>query len=335
MKNPIRIDHLLLRLLLGRRWQEKLWVTKKDQSNLINQVEFFFPQVLSEAYHLKPLSVCTQTYNPSLNPGLVKIENDYLLIARSSRLRCYNDIQFIENERGIEDINYLHYLNADLQTLECTQLDEELLRKQGLCISGCLSDVRLFLWQGGLWGIGAALRLYQGKEITSQVLCRIENHAIVQATAFDSPLGMRLEKNWSPLVHDGDLYLIYSFEPFCIAKVDKTTLNINISPKIRPTHRVRGGTPFIEYGNVYLGLVHHSPIMRNGKRSYTHSFVTLTKQLHLLEISEPFFLSRRGIEFAAGINKTSDGIIISYGIGDRASRLLHIPETALERYLTY
>lgn len=333
MKNPIRIDHFLLRLIFGRKWREKLWMSKKDKVEIVGQLMTLSAKVLTETYGLHPIKISTSGFNPSVNPGFVKTEDGYLMLSRSSRLRCYNDIDYIENEKGIDDINYLYHLNPELQVISSTPLDESLLRELDPTVKHVISDTRIFYWRNQVWGIGAISRKIGAQEVAAQTLCRIENAKVVEVFFLDSPVGGRLEKNWIPIVEDDELRFIYSFTPINLLRFkDGAAHPEKKLNKIRE-HDVRGGTPLIEYGDYLLGLAHSAPNMWNGKRSYTHSFILFSKKLELLEVSEPFFLQRKGLEFAVGICKTTDGILISYGAADRSCQFLNIPDHVIERYL--
>ena len=333
LKNPIRIDHLLMRLIFGRRWRDKLWITKKDKAEIVGRIAMASAKVLTDVYDLKPIKIATVGKNPSVNPGLLQTDTGYLMIARSSRLRCYNDVDYIENKAGIDDINYLYTLDKEFQVISHSALDETLLREKGYCIRHCMSDSRLFYWNEQVWAIGAALRLKDGKEIVSQIMYRIEGAVVVDAIAFDSPTQDIHEKNWTPVLKEGVLRFIYSYLPPNILRVDGRDIVLEGPLRKIQGHDARGGTPLVEYANGYLCLVHQAPNMWNGKRSYTHSFVYFSKDLELLEVSEPFYLQRRGLEFAAGIAKVDGGIVVSYGVADRACMVLQIPDRVMQRYL--
>ena len=264
----------------------------------------------------------------------VKARSGYLMIARSSRLRCYDDVDYIENRAKIDDVNYIYTLDNAFKVINSSALDERFLWAAGFCIKHCMSDTRLFYWQDKLWGIGAAAQLEGQKEVVKQVLFCIEKNTVVDAISLDSPTGFSLEKNWTPIVQEGVLNLVYSFSPLNLIKIEVRTAVVQGSLRKITNHDARGGTQLIEYQGGYLGLVHQAPNMWNGRRSYTHSFVWLSKNLELLEISEPFYLQRKGLEFAAGICSDEGGIIVSYGVADRACRILIIPDRVIERYLT-
>jgi len=256
------------------------------------------------------------------------------MLARSSRLVCYNDIEYIENDQGFADLNFIYTLDKNFQVLNASPLDESLLHEMDPTFHNVIGDVRLFHWQDNLWGIGATARIKDGKQFWSQTLCQIENSKIVKAFFFDSPTGVSLEKNWTPVVQQEDLYFVYSYSPTNILKFANGALTPLKPLRKTRDHSIRGGTPLITYGEHYLGLAHTEPNMWNGKRSYTHCFALFNRDLALLEISEPFYLQRKGIEFAAGICKTDDGILVSYGAAERSCRFMHITDHIIDRYLT-
>jgi hypothetical protein len=310
-----------------------LWSTKRDQELLAGRVAMASANVLKRTYSLSPIQLPTSGHNPSVNPGLIETKDGYLVIARSSRLRCYDDVDYIENKEKVDDINYLYRLDSNLQVISSQPLDEQLLRMEGHSIRHCMSDTRLFFWKNQLWAIGAAARIKEKQEVISQILFRIENNAVVEAIPLDSPIGSALEKNWTPVIKQGDLKLIYSFTPLNVINITEGKAAIDGIFKRIKFHDARGGTPLIEYKGGFIGLVHQEPNMWNGRRSYTHSFAWFSKDLELLEISEPFYLQRKGLEFAAGICNVKDGILVSYGVADRACMLMHIPDEVISDYL--
>lgn len=309
-------------------------MSKRDKADLAGRIAMASAQVLTRAYGLRPIKISTSGFNPSINPSIVKTPSGYLMIARASRLRCYNDVDYVENSAGVGDINYLYTLDSDFRVLTSAPLDELLLREKGFCIGHCLSDARLFYWGHGLWGIGAAAQQFEKRKIVKQVLFRIEGNRVSDVIPLDSPAGFALEKNWTPVLEGGLLRLIYSFSPLNILRIEGRRAVLENDFQRITHHDARGGTQLIEYQGGYLGLVHQAPNMWNGKRSYTHSFVWFTKELKLLEISEPFYIQRKGLEFAAGICAAEGGVIVSYGAADRECMILKIPNHVIETYLT-
>jgi hypothetical protein len=90
----------------------------------------------------------------------------------------------------------------------------------------------------------------------------------------------------------------------------------------------------VPFSGGYLSAVHAAPINYKGARLYTHHFIFFDKHLDVIEIGKPFFLEHVGIEIVAGIVAKDDGVMISYAVGDRLSRLLQIPKHVIEKFLS-
>lgn len=59
----------------------------------------------------------------------------------------------------------------------------------------------------------------------------------------------------------------------------------------------------------------------------------MNKNFEIIEISEPFFIQKRGIEFACGLIWDGDDLLVSYGVADRAAFYARIQIKSLKKYL--
>ena len=140
------------------------------------------------------------------------------------------------------------------------------------------------------------------------------------STIFPSPLKLKEEKNWVPLVIGEDLYFAYSVDPLVLFKFTGEGLIYGSKkPSSHENIRLRGGTQFVHWKDgLYLGIAHQQRI-KTHKFHYLHEFAVFdSKQMKMIETSEPFFLHKRGIEFAAGIMRCGNSMVISYGVSDAA-----------------
>ena len=87
-------------------------------------------------------------------------------------------------------------------------------------------------------------------------------------------------------------------------------------------------------GEGYISIAHFPPIVTD-RLYYRHAFVYYDSSLMPIDISVPFFLLRKGIEFAAGIAVENDHIVISFGVGDQASYISRFPKEELKHYLLH
>ena len=62
---------------------------------------------------------------------------------------------------------------------------------------------------------------------------------------------------------------------------------------------------------------------------YTHNFLVLDDEFDIFEISEPFFIERSGIEYAGGLVASDSGVYVTYGVADRVSKCIFLPNNVL------
>jgi hypothetical protein len=332
----IRIDYLLLRLILGRRYREKTWANKRDILELQNSTLISSTPVLADVWSLEPVKYHIDSVYPCFNPSIVSTNSGYKLISRSSNLINLNDGNYVRKGSPHETINYLVDLDHDLNVIGQCRLDDSLIRQPGAVAEFGIEDCRLFRWNQSIWLCGAANHpLSKNRLGVKQVLCKLESNSIVEAKTIDSPHSRPVEKNWAPIPLDDELVLAYRLSPIEIVRVKGSTITYDrTQDKIDNDFILRGGTPFIKWRNIFLGVAHSQRIRYQGKLYYMHYFICLNDELELLETSQPFFIQRKGIEFATGIEITNNGILLSYGVADRAGRLIRIPDSIIEKYVT-
>jgi len=162
---------------------------------------------------------------------------------------------------------------------------------------------------------------------------------------FDTRIENQDEKNWVPFLMNEDLYLIYSFCPFVVLKVESLQYNRQIvnysyatidkdvqNTKIEyPDYDgklsdIRGGSMAVrnnwdELG--WIGIAHrrwHNDIYYSF--FYTFLFDEQYKVFRLERMSAPFKIGNSKIEFASGLNIKDDDIEIYYGVDDKYCRRL-------------
>lgn len=334
MKHSFRIDHAFLYLLLGRRWRDKVWTPRSDARALKTQLIVSSTPFISHCDSVTRIKLDLGLPNHPFNPGLLKLKNGFLMTVRCRASNCFNDHTFINNRNSPIDVSYLIYLDEELQVTHKLILDETIFLQEGASWRAPIEDIRLFWWNDAVWMIGAIYEKSGGK--IQQVICEIQDNAITKYRVLPSPVGQHIEKNWIPVPRDGKLNLIYSFDPYQVMSMDSLTSPL-VAPDIQADdgdHPFRGGTPLVPYGTGYIGLVHSAPLDYRNARLYTHHFVFFNQNLQLAEIGRPFFFEHQGVEFAAGIVAEEKGILISYAVGDRVTRLMKIPHAVIERFLS-
>jgi len=334
MKRSFRIDHAFLRLIFGKRWREKVWASAADAKALQTQIAISGTPFMQDFPGVARIKLNLGLDNHPFNPGLLKLADGYLMTVRSRASNCFNDRTFVENPHSPVDVNYLIYLDEQLQVIQKVVLDESIFLRDDSTWTPPIEDIRLFAWHRELWAMAAVCDRNARK--IEQVLARIENNTLVEYQVLRSPCNQSVEKNWIPVSQNDQLKLIYSFDPCVLMTMDSPRGQLQSGHVVANAsdHPFRGGTPLIPYGSGYIGLVHSAPMEYRGARLYTHHFVLFSKDLQLAEIGRPFFFEHQGVEIAAGIAAQQDGILISYAVGDRVTRLMQIPNVVIERFLS-
>lgn len=117
MKTSFRIDHIFLRLVFGRRWREKVWASKADITRLQAQITATTTPFLCNFDSIKRIKLSLDAPNQVFNPGLLKIQEGYLATVRSQAKNVFNDRVSFNNPDAPNDVNYLVWLDEDLQVV--------------------------------------------------------------------------------------------------------------------------------------------------------------------------------------------------------------------------
>jgi hypothetical protein len=142
-----------------------------------------------------------------------------------------------------------------------------------------------------------------------------------------------MEKSWIPMVKDGRLFIVYSFDPIVVYEYLDGAIVLRLGlPEQARAFVVRGGTQLIPWRGNFVGLV-HSRVPHPNKLYYTHAFVVLDDKFELVEMSEPFFLQRRGLEFACGLIEFNGDLLVSYGVSDRAAAFCILPFKPISQWV--
>lgn len=337
MKTSFRIDHIFLRLIFGRRWREKVWASKADITELQAQITASTTPFLVDFTGVKRTKLYFDTPNQVFNPTIIKFQDGYLMAARCSSSNVFNDRYTIHNPNAPYDANYLVWLDENLSIIKQEIIDETIFSQDGGVWTPPVEDIRLFCWGDEVWAMAAIFD--RGVEKIEQAIFQLLGNKVVQYQVLRSPLSRKVEKNWIPVPFNNELKIIYSFEPLEIwtmespmQKVDPKKLSSEgLSTN---THPYRGGSPLVPFAEGYLSVVHAAPLRYKGARLYTHHFILFDKHLNVVEIGRPFFIEHIGIEIVSGIVAKDDGVMISYAVGDRLSRLLQIPKHVIEKFLS-
>jgi len=235
--------------------------------------------------------------------------------------------------------NFCSVLDAgSLLPFEFTEMKENAERMNLTCHGGSiygLEDIRLYEYCGELRFIATSVN-YSGVGHNRMICGKydIENQEFVDCSVLLPPGTNRwLEKNWIPIVYEGyegyegyevnvnegnvkegKEMFIYKWHPYQVGVLEpyfceeKQTYVKELNIKIEWQHqtqmfsKIRGSTPFVDYIEGFIGVVHFSYESQNWcPRNYYHMLVLLDKKTLLpLKYSEYFYFNDTSIEFCIG-----------------------------------
>jgi glycosyltransferase involved in cell wall biosynthesis len=144
-----------------------------------------------------------------------------------------------------------------------------------------------------------------------------------------------IEKSWLPFSHDGELLLIYSYEPFLVLKVDvdetdgilhtaKCTEHCRYPLAVRSA-KWRGNAPPVTLPDGRMLMLVHELAYRDADNVYLHRFVELDpKSLRPIHYSEAFSFDHQGVEYALGLITHGEHLIASFGYEERESHWIEL-----------
>lgn len=272
------------------------------------------------------------------NPSVITKKDKLIFTARESNSSLVEESSVPENfnYNKLINKNYIltYSLNGDLEWAK--ELDDsEIKRVSGEIYYG-IEDIRLFEHKNKICGIATHITIKDNLgELgysANQVSFEIDGNTITNPYVWQSPLNKRLDKNWSPLIKEEELFFLYKIKPITVLKIENGNGKLIKGSLSNEDPQIYGGTPFVEINGNYLCVAHY-PRIKNGKYYYLHSFIIVNKSFEIIEISEPFFIKRRGIEFAVGLAIYDQNLILSYGVADRAAYFSKISIHELRKHL--
>jgi hypothetical protein len=155
------------------------------------------------------------------------------------------------------------------------------------------------------------------------IMCEYNNCLVA-----NPPYDTICEKNWIPLVKNGEEFFIYKWWPMEIGKMNynSNTLEIVTKHKINsyPFHKVRGSTTFVDNCDYLVGVVHFSE--ETTPRRYYHILVALDKETFKpMKFSDNFNFQYLGIEFCIGFTIKNGEYVFWISKMDRDAVMVSIP----------
>jgi len=280
-------------------------------------------------WYLRPLKELAPSFAPvkvpdmnldkvytNSNPSLTVFNGALWGIVRTVSYRIRPDGTYDYNGlSAIRTTNYLVKFNEALMPTYQVQLQ----RPTGFPVPVSteildVEDMRLFESKGELWANGCVLE-QNTQYWREQFLMKI-NPDTGECTDWRriDPQGVpkQNEKNWMP-VEGLDAWMYKPGYVMNHAGVFTTTQEHGFA-----ANGFSGGGNVIPMDCGWLALVHEAkPDPTNGKRYYQHRFVWFDQQYVMQKVSLPFVFFDRQIEFACGLVRSGNNVIIGFGVLDR------------------
>lgn len=192
-------------------------------------------------------------------------------------------------------------------------------------------DLRIFFWKNRLWAT-CTVRDRADSWLAQIMMLGLEEtedaYVVTSERILPAPDPDRHQKNWVPLVDTADaLHFVYESDPTTIMSIasDTMTAEAKTMPPFACEH-FRGSSQAILFelekseSPGFLYLIHEAFDHYGGHRHYTHRFVWLDHAMSLVAVSDPFFFTKKSIEFAAGLaSADADTLVASFGLEDGAA----------------
>ena len=284
------------------------------------EIPGFYP---TSASYLKYYDVAVEKTRHYLNTRYV---NYWLFPNGYYRYRCDNNL--------IENKNVVCELDADLMPIAATyRIMEDALDLPHFeeAYSRGLEDLRLYETSGKIKCSATNLNHVDGSGRSRIIVgdyClhtgTICNGAIVQP-----PTETRCEKNWIPIVYQGEECFVYRWSPFQIGKVDGGNLTIVCERDLKcPLFRhVRGSSVFVmDDESRCLGIVHFSE--EGSPRKYYHMMVEMEDGIPI-RYSQPFCFQTLSVEFCIGFAVDSSRYVFWISRMDRDPAMVIVPKNEI------
>jgi glycosyltransferase involved in cell wall biosynthesis len=273
-------------------------------------------------YRVRPLPFRADPPWATFNPSLVVRDGRIEVIARASNY-CIDDAgRYCYVSTPVRTRNHLLTLDDSLEPVASRALvEDESSALPGAPVAG-LEDCRPFELDGRLCCV------FTIRDRNPAWRCEVGFGEISAAGVVSvQPLrGYRddvHQKNWVPLVRDGELYFVYSTDPLIVLSRDLREVARHEPP--RALDHLRGSSQAVAVDGGWLYLTHD--VTRFGdKRVYLHRFVLLRDDFTFAGATEAFYFLDRQTEFAPGLALLGDQLLVTFGTNDRDPWIASVPK---------
>ncbi len=287
------------------------------------------------------------------NPSILRWQGKWLVAARRPNYRMTAQGAYVV-PGGIDNLaseTWLVECDDSLNPVAAFRLDDHVARSTVPEARNGLEDPRLFIDHGRLFGLWSALQLAPQAAVpdlegavmpdwtgTRNTMCiaEIRDTDVGPLQLLPSPHGAPREKNWMPVLDAEQPTFLYRLEDMQVYAFDGERLakRYRRSTRIPALANWSGSSQIIAWDGNWLCVAHLAArkltaSLPKMEPLYPHRFVVLDPDWNVVGMSEPFFFEKRGIEFCAGLAEHDGRVVMSYGLGDKASALVSMEKSAV------
>lgn len=195
-----------------------------------------------------------------------------------------------------------------------------------------LEDMRWIEHEGRVWFTATCYQIPEDEDRCRVALGRLDPtlERIDHLVGFKFAEARSLEKNWLLWSRSDGLFVIHSYDPFLVLRMDPVTGEATPAQSIELSwraERLRGSCPPIPIpgrGGRYLAMVHEVAYRPEGN-VYSHRWLEIDERAGPVALSRPFVFDHVGVEYAVGCLDRGDGkLIVTYGFEDREARWIEL-----------
>jgi hypothetical protein len=239
-----------------------------------------------------------------------------------------------EDDQHLRTTNYYLELDDNFNICRFNQIDTSLFDTyEPFWEFVGLEDARLVCWHDKLYITGVRRDTTtngQGRMELSEILVTEQNVKEISRLRIDPPKDPNsyCEKNWMPFLDKPYTYVKWT-NPTEIVKVNTengSSTTVFDGEHIPASTDFRGGSQILSYEDGYIAIIHEVDLFNSeaGRKDaiYRHRFVVWNQNFQLVKYSEPFSIMGGDVEFAIGMIKYKQDILITFGFQDNAAYLL-------------
>ena len=294
---------------------------KENESNVYNNLHYYLEPLKNKdntttfEYNLPPVD---NYYNPS-SPTLLSYDNKLILNVRNVSYKLclphayYWTPEWKNGRQLLKTLNIWYYVDENLKIISegkrmNTKL-EDLTSLDSSVING-LEDLRLIEYKNKIYYFATS------NEYTHEIKIihgeyDFQNGKFVNNKIMNTPYNKYCEKNWTPIIKDNELQVIYQWNPLTFAKIENNNLNFYKKVETPSVFRYfKGSTPFIEHKDQLWCVVHST--IETQPRVYLHYILIFDKEYNLIKYSLPFSFIKNNVEFCLGFLIRNDDLFFTF-----------------------